>query len=174
LHNHALAVGITRRSFADRDLGSSKSFALSEALITQETIRKAQGRKPHRHSVTVSPIKTTAKDCRPPQKSPRISRKANALRRRRSSYSGKGSSGKNVFARTAYNNTRQRQGRRVRFHREILQHDPHALDQRLPQPGWVREEGRVSLTACPRNRQQASAMIHGLAVVLTQVIRFER
>ena len=29
----------------------------------------------------------------------------------------------------------RRQGRRVRLHREILQHDPQALDQRLPQPG---------------------------------------
>jgi IS30 family transposase len=31
--------------------------------------------------------------------------------------------------------TRRRQGRRVRLHRESLQHDPQALDQRLPQPG---------------------------------------
>jgi hypothetical protein len=29
----------------------------------------------------------------------------------------------------------RRQGRRVRLHREILQHDPQALDHRLPQPG---------------------------------------
>jgi transposase InsO family protein len=30
---------------------------------------------------------------------------------------------------------RRRKGRRVRLHREIRQHDPQALDHRLPRPG---------------------------------------
>ena len=46
--------------------------------------------------------------------------------------------------------------RRVRLHRKILQHDPQELDQRLPQPGQARKEGWISLTAPPRNRQQAT------------------
>ena len=46
------------------------------------------------------------------------------------------------------------------LHRKILQYDPQALDQRLPQPGRARKEGWISLTACPRNRQQATRQLN--------------
>ena len=41
------------------------------------------------------------------------------------------------------------------LHRAILQHSAQTLDHRVSQPGCVRKEGRISLTACPRNPQQA-------------------
>ena len=58
--------------------------------------------------------------------------------------------------------TRCGKGRCVRLHRKVLQHGQKTLDHWLSQPGRVRKEGRVSLTACPRNPQQANVVAEHL------------
>jgi putative transposase len=48
------------------------------------------------------------------------------------------------------------QGRCVRLHRALLQSEAQALDDRISEPYGIRAEGRTSLSACQRNRVQAS------------------
>ena len=62
-------------------------------------------------------------------------------------------------------NPRLGQGRCVRLHRALLQPETTTLDDRLPQPRGVRKGRYVSLTACPRNRQQ----LKGLASISSDV-----
>src|SRR5690606_33960816 len=56
----------------------------------------------------------------------------------------------------------RRKGRCVRLHRALLQPPTEALDTGLPEPCRVRGESYVSLTWCPRNRQQASVGLRQL------------
>ena len=59
-------------------------------------------------------------------------------------------------ARKTVSNARRGQGRCVRLHRTLLQSETPALDDRISEPYGVRAEGRISLSACQRNRVQAN------------------
>jgi hypothetical protein len=58
----------------------------------------------------------------------------------------------------------------VRLRRTLLQSKTPAFDDRISEPYGVRTEGRISLSACQRNRVQAKAMSHGSQAQLRSAV----